>query len=163
VTILARPGDALSHLLRFHLALRHVSVDDLVEFRIVVESWAAAALARRGDPGAVDELRALAEQMAAEPQAGFNDLDAAFHLALVRGAGNELATLIADGARTAIRRTMVEAALAVPDWAAQRARLVGEHREIAEAIACGDADGASARVERHIRDFWDIALAARTR
>src|SRR5690349_13555237 len=54
-TILEKPGNALTHLLRFHLALHHVSLTSLIEFRVVIESWAAGALARKRSAQALAE------------------------------------------------------------------------------------------------------------
>jgi DNA-binding FadR family transcriptional regulator len=160
-TLREEPGNALTQLLRFHLALRHIGVEDLVEFRVVVETWAAAECARRQDPAILAELGEIVERMTTAKQPTFNELDAAFHLALVRSAGNELAALIADGSRTAIRRTMLDAILAVRDWEPQRARLVREHRRILAAIAAGDAEAAARSVEAHIRGFWARHLRRR--
>jgi GntR family transcriptional repressor for pyruvate dehydrogenase complex len=160
-TLREEPGNALTQLLRFHLALRHIGVEDLVEFRIVVETWAAAECARRQDPAILAELGEIVDRMTTAKQPTFNELDAAFHLELVRAAGNELAALVADGSRTAIRRTMLDAILAVRDWEPQRARLVREHRKILAAIAAGDADEAARSVDAHIRGFWARHLRRR--
>jgi DNA-binding FadR family transcriptional regulator len=162
-TMLEEPGNALDHLLRFHLALGHVSVRDLVEFRILIESWAAAACARARDPELLSELEEAVARMSGAEQSrvDFNELDAAFHLTLVRGSGNELAVLVADGARGAIRRSMLDAILAVEDWPPTRRRLAREHRAIVEAIARGDEGDASKRTTDHVRRFWDTHLRKR--
>ncbi len=160
-TILEEPGNALNHLLRFHLALHHVSIRSLVEFRVVIETWAAATLASLGPAEALAELDAIVSRMEEEDPdpVAFHELDTAFHLAMVRACGNELATLVIDGSRTAIQRTMLEVLLDMHDWPRSRDRLVAEHRAIQGLIAAGEGEQASQLVQRHITAVYDDFLA----
>jgi DNA-binding FadR family transcriptional regulator len=156
VTLRREPGNALAHALRFQLALRHVSADSLIEFRVAIESWAARAAATAPRDETLEELGGLLERMHGDGlgQVAFHELDAAFHLTLARASGNELAALVLEGARSAIQRAMLDAILRVPDWPATRARLVHEHGRIAAAIRARDPGRAAQRVESHIRRFY---------
>jgi GntR family transcriptional regulator, transcriptional repressor for pyruvate dehydrogenase complex len=156
VTLRREPGNALAHALRFQLALRHLSADSLIEFRAAVESWAVRVAAIGAQEPLLAELDAPLVQMERDDlgQHEFHELDAAFHMGLVRASGNELAVLVLEGARGAIQRAMLEAILKVDDWPATRARLVREHRGIADAVRARDPDTAARRVESHIRRFY---------
>ena len=65
VVLLEHPDNALEPLFRFHLALEHASIENLIEFRTVIETWTvrAAAELRRKEPLA--EAAAMLEQMEA--------------------------------------------------------------------------------------------------
>lgn len=157
VVLREEPENALVPLFRFHLALRHLRLESLIEFRVLAETWAAAAAAERG---AIDEIGPLLATMEASPldQVAFHELDAAFHISLARASGNELVALVLEGARTAIQRAMLQAILEVDDWPATRTRLVEEHRAIVEAIAAREPAAASNRMAEHIRRFYEEHL-----
>ena len=159
-TLLDQPEDAFTQLLRFHLALQHIEVEDLIEFRVLIESWAAGVLARTRTLHALAELEKLIVEMEVDglDQVAFHQLDAAFHLALVRGSSNELAALILNGSRTAIQRAMLDAILRAKDWPSLRRRLSQEHRRIYRALEKGDDQQASALVAQHIRKFYKTHL-----
>jgi GntR family transcriptional regulator, transcriptional repressor for pyruvate dehydrogenase complex len=163
-TLLEEPSNALTHLLRFYLALEHVSMASLLEFRTAHESWMAAAAARRRPEAELAEAADALDRMETEDlsERAFLEADLAFHTALARACGNELATLVLEGCRTAILRTMVEVTIAAGDWPSMRERLRGEHRGIYEAIEAGDAELASQRVEHHLRSFYAMHLADAT-
>src|ERR1700754_2903377 len=61
VVLLQEPGNAFQPVLRLLVALRHVSLDDAIEFRVMVEGGAARALAAAGGGG--PELGALLDRM----------------------------------------------------------------------------------------------------
>lgn len=163
--LLEEPSNAFTHLLRFYLALEHVSMAGLLEFRIALEAWMAAAAAARRPEAELAEAAELLSRMESEEldERAFLAVDLAFHLALGRACGNELATLVLEGCRTAILRTMVEAVVQAGDWPAIRERLRGEHRAIYEAIEAGDGPRASALVENHIRGFYALYRPAARR
>jgi DNA-binding FadR family transcriptional regulator len=162
--ILGEPENILIRLLRFHVALRHLSVAELVEFRAVVESWAAGVLARRGDETVFATLRELADKMAHEDldKVGFRRFDTEFHLTMAREAGNELATLMLEGCRNAIQQTMLDSFVARRDWPKLRADIAQEHYTIIQAMEEGDSAKASEAVSRHINMFYQDAAGLRS-
>ncbi|XAZ30867.1 GntR family transcriptional regulator [Paenarthrobacter ureafaciens] len=84
--VIAEPGSALGSTLRLHVATRHLPVPDIVETRVLLESWAA----ERARPGvaALDDAAELLEQMENAPDVDtFLALDSRFHVALARGGG----------------------------------------------------------------------------
>ena len=72
VVLLQEPGNAFQPVLRLLVALRHVSLDDAIEFRVMVEAGAARSLA-----AATRERRSASCSTAMEApgvaQAGFHD------------------------------------------------------------------------------------------
>jgi len=161
-TLLEHPGNAFANLFRFYLALEHVSMASLLEFRVGLESWAAGTAARRRTPAELQGAEELLLQMEADdldlPR--FLELDLAFHMTISRAAGNDLAQLVLQGCRGAIWRTMLQATVSAGEWPTVRERLRQQHREILDAIAQGDDEGASRLVGEHIRPFYAEALAS---
>jgi len=151
-TLVDGPSHALRDLLQFQLALRHISIASLIEFRLVIEAWAAHAAAIRNGADDFAELRRLEAEMnrpGVEPTA-FLTLDASFHLEIARLSGNELLALVLEGARSSTERVMREVLAAGGEWAVMRKRLLGEHAKILAAIVAGDGEAASRHVVDHI-------------
>jgi GntR family transcriptional repressor for pyruvate dehydrogenase complex len=156
VVLLPEPGNAFQPVLRLLVALRHVSLQDAIEFRIMVEAGAARALAGTRE---LDELGALLDRMEAPGvrQPDFHALDATFHVTLVRTAGNPLLNLVEDAVDGLLRKVITDLALVAWDWDAIRPRLIAEHRAIHDALSAGDGDRAAALVTEHIR-YWGHRL-----
>ena len=153
VVLLQEPGNAFQPVLRLLVALRHVSLDDAIEFRVMVEAGAARSLATAG--ASADELGELLDRMEAPgvKQPDFHALDATFHVTLVRTAGNALLDLVEDAVDGLLRKIVTDLALIAWDWEAVRPRLIAEHRAIHDAIVAGDGERAAALVTQHIR-YW---------
>lgn len=161
-TLVEGPSNALRDILQFQLALRHISMASLVEFRLVIEAWAARAAAIRTTPDDLGEAHRLLEQMGAAGLAmeTFQTLDAGFHLEIARRSRNELLALVLEGLRSSTERVMHEAITAKGDWERVRTRLVAEHEQILAAIQSGDGDAASQLVVSHIEGFYREMLRA---
>jgi GntR family transcriptional regulator, transcriptional repressor for pyruvate dehydrogenase complex len=160
-TLLEQPVNALEPLFRFHFALHHVSLENLIEFRAVVETWTAEAAATLQLDEELKEAGAAVTRMEAEELdlASFLSEDLRFHLALARASGNPLAPLVLGGSRGAIEKTMFEGVLRVGDWPRVRKRLTHEHRAILDAVLAGDGAAASRDMSRHLRRFYEeVAL-----
>ena len=80
-----------------------------IEFRVIVETGAARALAANGGGDALGPLLDRMEDPAL-PQAEFHVLDAAFHVALVRAAGNALLNLVEDAVDGLLRKLVLDVA-----------------------------------------------------
>lgn len=158
-TLSAAPGEALTRLIRMHVLVASVGSDDLISGRITLERESARLAARAG--GA--ELRGqLAEALAvmADPGASvedFNDADTAFHVAIARASGNSLVAELTTALRNAMRSPLLARLRAERDYADVAARLVGEHRAIADALSAGDGERAADLVQDHIERFYGSA------
>ncbi|MEX0988955.1 MAG: FadR/GntR family transcriptional regulator [Actinomycetota bacterium] len=148
--------DHLANLLR----LQRVPVDDLVEFRIVLETGALQRVAR--DPR--QELLSQAADALAEmkrPSLSLEDFDAAdvrFHLSLVKASGNETMHVVMVAIRDVIARYLLDALSALPDPQADIPELVKEHQAIFDAVSTGDDAAIRRLVTQHLRDFYDRVL-----
>jgi GntR family transcriptional repressor for pyruvate dehydrogenase complex len=152
VVLLEEPGNAFQPVLKLLVALRHVSLDEAIEFRVMVEAGAARRLAETGEDG---ELSALLDRMEAPGvrQPEFHALDATFHVTLVRTAGNTLLNLVEDAVDGLLRKVITDLSLIAWDWDAIRPQLIAEHRAIHDAIAGGDGELAAALVTKHVRHW----------
>jgi len=154
--VIAEPGSALGSTLRLHVATRHLPVADIVETRVLLESWAAAR-AKVGAP-ALDEAAALLEQMDNSPDIeAFLALDARFHVALAQAAGNTVVSAMMASLRGAIEKYASELTGNLPDWKATSERLRAEHRAILAAVNANDGGRAAELVAAHIEGFYKEA------
>jgi DNA-binding FadR family transcriptional regulator len=160
--LLSEPGNAFTTMLDLLVALRHVPLADVVEFRVMLETNAVRRLALASEPAALDTLGALLHRMAdpALDQAEFHRLDASFHVTLVRSAGNRLVNLVETAADSTLRALVADVALVADDWSAVRPRLIAEHQAIYDAVAAADPGLAEERTAVHIRFWGDAVIAA---
>jgi GntR family transcriptional repressor for pyruvate dehydrogenase complex len=159
--LLQEPGNVFTTVLDLLVALRHVPIGDLVEFRVMMETGAARRLAESPADGALAALSGVLAEMAEPglPQAEFHRLDATFHVTLVRSVGNTLLNLVETAADSTLRTLITDVALVAADWTSARARIEAEHRGIYQALAAGQADEAATLVTGHIR-YWGNSIAA---
>jgi GntR family transcriptional repressor for pyruvate dehydrogenase complex len=158
--IVAEPASPLTSLLRLHLATNHLPMGDIVQTRVLLESWAAREAAGRR-PGE-DELATAQELLDTmdDPDLTpdrFHLLDAEFHVALSALAGNVLLAAVMSSLRSAIHGYVVAAVPNLPDWEAVAVSLRAEHRFILAAIQAGLPDKASALIVDHIEGFYRAA------
>ncbi len=158
-TVSGRASDALSNLLRLHMALSRFQLADLVEVRIQLERAAAARAAGQAGPADRALLMALIDDMEREglEHSVFHELDTEFHVTIARASGNALSADLMQALRGAVRVHMETAFERVDDWDGMVGRLVQEHRQIAAAIAAGDGPRAADLVAEHIARFYEGA------
>jgi GntR family transcriptional repressor for pyruvate dehydrogenase complex len=182
--IVAEPSAPLTALLRLHLATSHLPMQDIVQTRVLLESWSAREAAGRfggssvGDPGGLagvegagllagagelvgqlEVAEGLLVRMDVEglsPEA-FHLLDAEFHVALAGLAGNVLIAAVMGSLRSAIHGYVLAAVPNLPDWDATAVGLRAEHHGIVAAIRGGRGDEAARLVTAHIEGFYRAA------
>jgi GntR family transcriptional repressor for pyruvate dehydrogenase complex len=154
--VTALPSQALTRLLRLHLALSSFRTTDVVEARVMLERRSAELAAQNGTPVDFDRIRAALDRMddPALPMEEFNELDTEFHVSLADASDNQLVADMTRAIRGAVRDALLEAFRAQDDWQATAARLRVEHRAIYDAVVAGDPAEAAGAVESHIRGFW---------
>ncbi|WP_427129378.1 FadR/GntR family transcriptional regulator [Pseudarthrobacter sp. S9] len=151
--VIADPTSALGSALRFHVATSHLPVADIVQTRVLLESWAVAR-AQPGSPALVEAARLL-DQMDTAPGADeFLALDVRFHLALAEAAGNAVVSAMMGSLREAIQNYAGQLTAKLPDWEATEASLRAEHRDILAAINNHDGARAAELVARHIEGYY---------
>ena len=144
----ARPGSALTDLLRLHLRLSSLSMRDIIDTRLMVERWSAEHAARHGGGAELGPMERALERMERPGLRAeeFVEDDTAFHLAIVRASGNRLLVAVMEALRESVRRYAVDAIVRLGDTAILRA----DHRRIHEAIKAGDAAEAGRAVADHL-------------
>lgn len=153
--VAALPAEALTRVLRLHLALSSFDLAEMVDARVTLERSSVRLAARQATADDLGAMTALLDAMD-DPQlsrVAFNDLDTAFHVALARASHNRLVSDVTGALRNSLRGHIHDAFERADDWIAVRTRLIAEHRAIAAAIGARDPDAAEVQVERHIRGF----------
>jgi GntR family transcriptional repressor for pyruvate dehydrogenase complex len=161
--IVAEPVSPLTAVLRLHLATNHLPMADVVQTRLLLESWSAREAAER-DLGP-DELKVADELLDRMDDAGlspeeFHLLDAEFHVALSGLAGNVLIAAVMASLRSAIHEYVLAAVPNLLDWEATAIGLRAEHRAILAAVRGGESERAADLVTAHIRGFYQAAQLA---
>jgi GntR family transcriptional repressor for pyruvate dehydrogenase complex len=158
--IVAEPASPLTSLLRLHLATNHLPMGDIVQTRVLLESWAAREAAcrrpREDELAKAQELLDTMDDPDLTPER-FHLLDAEFHVALSALAGNVLLAAVMSSLRSAIHGYVLAAVPNLPDWEAAAVGLRAEHRFILAAIQAGLPDQASALIVDHIEGFYRAA------
>lgn len=164
--IVAEPASPLTALLRLHLATNHLPMGDIVQTRVLLESWTARQAAQNqagphrsegAELAAAEKLLDRMDDQELTPEQ-FHLLDAEFHVELSVLAGNVLIAAVMSSLRTAIHSYVLAAVPNLADWDATAAGLRSEHRAIVAAIRAGEPDQAAALITDHIEGFY---LAAR--
>ncbi|SEF16207.1 FadR/GntR family transcriptional regulator [Jiangella alba] len=160
--IVADPGSPLTAALRLHLATSHLPMGDIVQTRVLLESWAVREAAGRATPAQVAAAAQLLDAMDEPdlPRERFHLLDAEFHVALASLAGNVLVSTIMASLREAIHGYVIAAAPSVPDWTPVATMLRAQHRAVLAAVADGDGDLAAELVAEHIEGFYKASRLA---
>lgn len=157
--IVADPRSPLTSALRLHLATSHLPISDIVQTRVLLESWAVREASARTDGdwlARAEELLDAMDHHDLSPER-FHLLDAEFHVALCTLADNVLVSTIMGALRDAIHRYVVDAVPNLDDWHGTAAELRREHRAVLEAVRAGDGARAATLVTEHIEGFYRAA------
>lgn len=156
--IVSNPSAGLAATLRLHMATNHFPVSDIVQTRIMLETWAAREAAGKPRSAAQEgELRSLLAAMD-EPQLDrvqFHVLDAAFHIMLSSLAGNAVITAMMESLRSAIADYVGAAVASDSRWERIVPTLRAQHGQILAAVLADDGDAAAAVLAGHIQWFHD--------
>lgn len=151
--ITANPGAPLGAALRLHMATSHLPIGDIVQTRLLLETWAAAHADREAPPLRSAEGLLDAMDMAADQQE-FLRLDALFHVTIAEAAGNVLIGAMMSSLRESIEGYTLQLTTNLPDWTVTAARLRAEHRDILQAIKNDDGALAAELIGQHIQGFY---------
>ncbi len=154
--VIANPRAGLAATLRLHMATSHFPVADIVQTRIMMETWAAVEAA--GKPRTASQeatLHQLFEAMAAPglDREEFHVLDAAFHVLLSSLAGNAVVTAMMESLRLAIQGYVSEAIDSEAKWDSMVPSLRTQHGEILAAVLANDGVRAAKELKNHIEWF----------
>lgn len=146
-TIIARlvsePFVSAAPALRLHMSSSRHPMRDIVQTRILLESWAV----RHAIPSSpvLEELESILTSMQREgilPQE-FHQYEVDFHIALTKLSGNQLLAGLMTSMREPIYEYLLSIMGKVPLWSATAIRLRAEHQAILAALQAGDGEMAS--------------------
>lgn len=143
--------DALVNLLH----LQGVPLDDLVDFRCVLETAAlqrAAGNASRDLAKAREALEAIQKPNLTASE--FHEADISFHVCLIEASENTAMHSVALAVRYPIEQHLLNALESTPDKPRVFDQLNAEHTAILQAVEAGDGRLAALLVEKHIRRFY---------
>lgn len=163
-TLAGQPTEALGTILRLHVALSNLSIDEVVEGRVMMEAWTAKIAAQRATRQQLERLKEILDAMERKDLAHveFNALDTQFHVQIAEACGNRLVSHLMQSIRDAVQQHMVSAFSSLgPEWRKVVDGLREEHRAILSAIEQGDGDEAADHVVHHISAFYGLADAER--
>lgn len=128
-------------------------LDQLIAVRSALESAMVAEAARRATPADLGELRVLMEELdrSSKTPRQMDDLDVGFHERLMLVSGNVLGRAIVHTVHAEARKSNRYSG---HSSLADRKLSNNQHRAVLEAVAAGDAEGASLLMAAHISDAW---------
>lgn len=151
------PAAAASAALRLHMSSSRYPTRDLVQTRILLESWAIARIdPKTASFAEMDEVLAQMEDFDLSIR-DFLELLLTFHHQVMRCAGNELLVGLLASVRQPSFESMLSLVGRMPLWSSAVERLRAESRAIAEALKAGDAATARAMVIGQLRGMYSDA------
>jgi GntR family transcriptional repressor for pyruvate dehydrogenase complex len=132
------------------LQLRKVTMDNIVEVRLIFEPEAARLAAQRAKPEDLDELKQVIEKMSSaielgEPPSSF---DLKFHKLIARAAGNPILEMLSESMLEVASQVITELHPSMDVLT----HVVKRHREVFEAVRNRDGDLAFGLMSKHIVD-----------
>ena len=148
------PTSAASAALRLHMSSSRYPTRDLVQTRILLESWAIARIdPKTASFAEMDEVLAQMEDFDLSIR-DFLELLLTFHHQVMRCAGNELLVGLLASVRQPSFESMLSLVGRMPLWSSAVERLRAESRAIAEALKAGDSATARAMVIGQLRGMY---------
>lgn len=158
--VISNPAVGLSATLRLHVASRQLSVADIVESRILLETWAAQSADLGSNPErSAEVLRRTGALLEAMDEPGldreeFHNLDAEFHVLLSSLAGNAVIEAMMESLRLSISDYVSESVASDAAWQKIAKVLRSQHHGIHRAVADGDGSAAARLLREHIEWFY---------
>jgi GntR family transcriptional regulator, transcriptional repressor for pyruvate dehydrogenase complex len=158
--VISDPSAGLSSALRLHVASSRLPVEDIVQTRILLETWTAQAGAAR--TGGDEELEQAAQLLQAMDnpdldRATFHELDARFHVALSSLAGNAVVATMMESLSGSIVGYVKGAMDAMEAWPDILSELRTQHHGIFDAVQARDGELAARLLRQHIEWFYQRA------
>ncbi|WP_211879167.1 FadR/GntR family transcriptional regulator [Pseudarthrobacter albicanus] len=162
--VISDPSAGLSSALRLHVASNRLPVADIVQTRILLETWTAQTAAARLD--SEEELQHAAHFLHAMDDTeldreAFYELDARFHVALSSLAGNAVVATMMESLSGAIVGYVKDAVDAMDSWPEVVSVLRSQHHGIFAAFQAHDGELAARLLREHIEWFHRQASQAR--
>jgi DNA-binding FadR family transcriptional regulator len=131
-----------------------LSLGELVQFRMVLDSAAILLAARLRTEEQLAEMAAAVERMKESDSDGFGAADVAFHDAVARASGNKLIQICTDVVRSIVIGLIAGKIAAAPDQEALMRRSIGHHEEVLAAVRAGDGPLAARLSRQSMYDYY---------
>lgn len=158
--LISRPAKGISNMLRLHVASSGLQVEDVVEVRALLETWAATVVDLNEIPDRgreiLDEAADLLEMMDDSDltREEFQALDTRFHVLLAKLAGNNVLDAIMASLKDAIGDLVSASVDQNKAWEPIAKVLRVQHREIYHAVESGEHQHAANLLREHIEWFY---------
>lgn len=137
--------------------VEELSLAELVQFRMVLDSAAILLAARLRTEEQLAEMCAAVARMRAaveSDEAAFGAADVDFHDAVVRASGNKLIQICTDVVRSIVLKLISERIAGAPDREALMLRSIRHHEEVVAAIRAGDGPLAARLSREAMYDYY---------
>jgi GntR family transcriptional regulator, transcriptional repressor for pyruvate dehydrogenase complex len=139
--------------------LHAVTVEDLVDFRCLIEGHAVRTAAKEPDQKKLAEVRASVEEAfelstGRQDRGNFEAFEAnavRFHVALVAAGGNELMALTIEALRPVFTQRLGAGLESADDAEGTMRELAEDHKKVLDQVEKGKGDKAAKLLETHIR------------
>lgn len=154
--VVSDPATSIGSALRLHMATTFLPIPDVVQTRILLETWAVREAASRScDLTEIDSLLDAMDDPELSP-VEFHRLDAELHVRLAGLAGNVLIAAMMTSLRESIQGYVMDAVALLDDWNSVAVRLRCEHRGVVDALRRGHGTKAATLVREHIEGFYAL-------
>lgn len=165
----SRPGDPHgAEVLPFSPAALHksmttlarveeLSLGELVQFRMVLDSSANLLAARLRSEAELAEMDAAIARMREAVDVGYDEFsaaDVAFHDAVARASGNKLIQICTDVVRSIVLGLVAERIAQAPDRVALMRESIRHHEEVLAAVRAGDGPLAARLSRQTMYDYY---------
>ncbi|WP_433444035.1 FadR/GntR family transcriptional regulator [Nonomuraea sp. CA-141351] len=165
----SRPGDPNgAEVLPFSPAALHksmttlarveeLSLAELVQFRMVLDSSAILLAARLRTDAELAEMASAVSSMREAVEAGrdaFGEADVAFHDAVARASGNKLIQICTDVVRSIVLKLVSEKIAHADDREALMRQSIQHHEEVLDAMRAGDGPLAARLSRKAMYDYY---------
>ncbi|MEV0237619.1 FCD domain-containing protein [Nonomuraea sp. NPDC050786] len=165
----SRPGDPNgAEVLPFSPATLHksmttlarvaeLSLAELVQFRMVLDSSAILLAARLRTDAELAEMAAAVAAMREAVEAGqdaFGEADVAFHDVVARASGNKLIQICTDVVRSIVLKLVAEKLADADDRVALMRQSIRHHEEVLAAVRAGDGPLAARLSRKAMYDYY---------
>ncbi|EEG77389.1 FadR/GntR family transcriptional regulator [Dethiobacter alkaliphilus] len=147
------PLDSMIKPLALMMTLYQNNSLEVLEIRAILEAGSAALAARRVTPEGLDKIKAALDEMEQDVLSGaIGELpDAAFHLAVVEAADNQVLLRLMNTVSDLIVETMRHSREKLFETPGNKLKLLQQHKEIYRAIAERDSEEAREAMRAHLR------------
>ncbi len=165
--LISRPAKGISNMLRLHVASSGLLVEDIVEVRALLETWAATVvdldLWADGGQEILQEAADLLETMedASLSRDEFQALDTRFHVLLAKLAGNAVLDAVMASLKDAVGDVVSEAVPTEEEWKPLATVLRHQHQGIFDAVSSRQHHTAAHLLREHIEWFYANTTAKR--